>query len=326
MRASPIWTLALIASGSFANAQATDPVVAEVIEIAKASALNGALPDWAIVEQQASAMAKASPGEAGRTEAIRHVLAALRDVHSGYRPPMAQAGQVREPGVHRPIAEATVGDAGIGRLTINTWTGSQDALGDATRAVNRALKEAMVGDSCGLVSNVSSSTGGNMWPMMGGIAPLYDEGTLVFFEDRRNVRQVVSMQAGLLRMNGSAFPRVELEKTERRPSRIAVIVGPKTASSAEILALAFKGQSNVRLFGEETAGATTANRSIRLSNGGLVALTTARIRDRDGHIQQGPIKPDTYTKSPIADAEAWLSDGCRRMQSQRTPGKRRPPG
>ena len=308
------WVVALIWAGQAFAAPVPDSVVTEVIEAAKASALNGARPSWPAVEAEAHALAEASPGETGRTAAIRHVLGALKDGHSTYRPPVASPSgntAVR----HVPVAVATVGDGDIAHLVINAWSGGSDAITAASRSVREALNTALSNERCGLVLDVSSNSGGNMWPMMGGIAPLYDEGTLLTFEDRSGAVQVVNVRDGALRMNHSIFPAVALEPVSERPAHIAVIIGPRTASSGEILALAFRGQANIRFFGQPTAGATTGNRSIRLSNGGLLALTTSRIRDRSGHVQRGPIKPDVLSEQTADEAEAWLSSTCDREQA-----------
>ena len=317
MRGKLGWVVVLVWAGQAfaAPVQDADSVVAEVIETAKASALNGARPNWRTVEAEAYALAEASPGEAGRTAAIRHVLGALKDGHSTYRPPGASPSP-DSTAVHRmPVAVATVGDGGIAHLVINAWSGGNDAIIAASRSVREALNTALSNERCGLVLEISSNSGGNMWPMMGGIAPLYDEGTLLTFEARSGSTQVVDVRDGALRMNESIFPAVALEPVSERPAHIAVIIGPRTASSGEILALAFRGQANVRFFGQPTAGVTTGNRSIRLSNGGLLALTTSRIRDRSGHVQQGSIEPDVPSAQPADEAEAWLSSTCDREKA-----------
>jgi len=312
------WVVALVWSGQVfaAPVQDTDSVVTEVIEAAKASALNGARPHWPTVEAKAYARAAASPGEAGRTAAIRYVLGALEDGHSMYRPPATSLSPGSAQGRRVPVAVATVSDGGIAHLAINAWSGGNDAIIAASRSVREALNNALSNERCGLVLEVSSNSGGNMWPMMGGIAPLYDEGTLLTFEDRSGSAQVVNVRDGALRMNESIYPAVALEPVSERPAYIAVIIGPRTASSGEILALAFRDQANVRFFGQSTAGATTGNRSIRLSNGGLLALTTSRIRDRSGHVQQGPIEPDVISAMPADEAEAWLSNMCDNGQAR----------
>lgn len=146
--------------------------------------------------------------------------------------------------------------------------------------------------------------------MMGGIAPLYDDGVLETFQGRRDERQVVNVHAGLLRMGDSVFPRVELPELVRTPRRVAILLGSGTMSSGEILALGFKGQRNVRFFGQPTRGLTTANQTIRLANGGMVGLTTAYILDRKGAVHHGSVLPDEVTDQPLQAARAWLVRQC----------------
>lgn len=298
-----------------ASEASTDAVLAEVVGLAKEQALNGAMPDWTSVEREARLIFEAKQGEDGRTAAVRHVLAALKDGHSSYRPP-AVPGQSRvspraaQAQVRREIAEAHPDAAGAGRLVINSWVGSNEAMLDAARTVRSELNKAMVGSGCALILDISSNSGGNMWPMMGGIAPLYDEGVLETFADREGNLQVVNVRGGMLRMNESVFPRADLDPLTRKPVHIAVLLGSRTASSGEILALGFKGQKNVRFFGQPTAGATTSNRTLRLSNGGQLALTTARILDRSGAVHHGRVQPDVVSNHALAAAREWVASQC----------------
>jgi C-terminal processing protease CtpA/Prc len=66
----------------------------------------------------------------------------------------------------------------------------------------------------------------------------------------------------------------------------------------------------VRSFGQPTAGATSANKSIRLSNGGLLALSTSRILDRTGTGHAGPVLPDVVTDQAPHAASEWVEKGC----------------
>ncbi|MCC7247798.1 MAG: hypothetical protein IT473_04160 [Lysobacter sp.] len=296
-------------------ASATDPVVAQATALARDKALKAEAVDWATVEREAQALASAEPGEAGRTAAIRYVLKALGDGHSSYRPPQAlPSAESPKPApekARRPIAESATG-ARFGRLIVNAWTGPSEAVPAATGVVRDALVQSLAVDRCGLIVDVSSNHGGNMWPMMGGIAPLYDEGTLETFENRAGMRQRVNVRGGVLHMNESAFPRLEnLIPLAHKPAYVAIVLGRRTASSGEILALGFKGQRNVRFFGRPTAGATTANASLRLENGGLLALTTSWILDRGDRAHHGPVLPDQETDDAVVTAEAWLAERCR---------------
>lgn len=315
MYRSSIALALLVASFSSTSYAALDPVVDEVIRLAREKAFNRARPDWPAVEREADTLIAKNPGEAGRTAAIRHVLASLKDRHSSYRPPMATsiAATAKPEGRRQapvPIAVALLEPNRTGRLVINAWRGGSDTLPAATRTVRDELNNALAASACGIVIDVSANIGGNMWPMMGGIAPLYDEGVLETFQSVTGESQVVNVRNGVLHMNASAFPRVQLTPLVAVPKRIAVVIGRGTASSGEILALGFKGQHNVRFFGQPTAGATTANQTVRLSNGGQLALTTARILDRGGRVHDGPVRPDVESETPVIQAGEWALQGC----------------
>lgn len=304
-----------------ASAHAADAVLDKVIALARTQALNGDQPDWPAVEREAYARLAATPGEDGRTAAIRFVLASLRERHSIYFPPRNAASPVDTgtprpqavsavPATSIPIALAHTDEGVIGRLTINSWSGDQQAAVGATHLVRNALNEALSAGRCGLIIDVASNMGGSMWPMIGGIAPLYDEGVLEYFERRDGTRTPIRRRNDQVLNGDAARSAIDLPPLERQPSHIAVILGPKTMSSGEILAIGFKGQRNVRFFGRPTGGYTTSNSSIPLDNGGMLALTTSRILDRSGAVQHGPVLPDEVTDQPLDAARAWLQARC----------------
>jgi carboxyl-terminal processing protease len=147
--------------------------------------------------------------------------------------------------------------------------------------------------------------------MMGGIAPLYDEGPVLSMESRDGARMRVDVLDGRLHRRGEVFPVADgLPALIAAPQAIAVILGPRTASSGEILALGFRRQANVRFFGASTAGATTSNWSVRTPNGGLLAITASRLLDRSDVVQAGPLIPDEPSETPLSAAAAWLDTQC----------------
>lgn len=289
-----------------------DPVVAEVVALSREHALYAERVDWPAVEADAQRIARDGRGRDARGRAIDAVLRALGDGHSVYLPPDRVPG-AQSSARTSPIATSGSPIDGFGHLIIRAWSGSDEAMPAAAREVRDALARATAHDDCGLVIDVASNGGGNMWPMMAGIAPLYDDGALVIFETRRGERSAVNVQAGVLRLGTMPLPpQDDLPPVARAPRFIALLLGRRTASSGEILALAFRGQANVRSFGTRTRGATTSNSTHRLSNGGLLALTTARLRDRADVVQQGPIVPDVETYEPLDTATRWLRERCGR--------------
>lgn len=313
-----VWWLALLALGALGcqpacgTQSSTDSVLSQAIALTKVKAFNAPMVDWPVVEAEAAAKFLKSPDEDGRTAAINHVLAALQDGHSFYRPPASAPADATRESRPEPLPIALADTTSkYGRLVINRWSGDGARMLAATTLVRNELRKALSVDDCGLTVDVSSNFGGNMWPMMGGLAPLYEDGVLETFQTRTGEPDVVNVQSGVLRMNGSAFPPVDgVPKLDRKPRFIAVILGKRTASSGEILALGFKDQKNVRFFGQATAGATTANWSSGLSNGGLLAITTARILDKTGAVHLGSVVPDEVSDQPVHAAESWLTQSC----------------
>jgi C-terminal processing protease CtpA/Prc len=96
----------------------------------------------------------------------------------------------------------------------------------------------------------------------------------------------------------------------------AVLIGGRTASSGEAVAIVFHGRDGVRFFGYPTAGLTTSNEPVHLSDGAMLALTMSVFADRTGTpFGQGvAVTPDETSgeyrtalgDDVIADAEAWL--------------------
>lgn len=100
---------------------------------------------------------------------------------------------------------------------------------------------------------------------------------------------------------------------------VAVLIGPGTASSGEIMALAFTTRSRTRLFGQPTIGVGNATNGFVIHNKGYLLLTVTYIADaRKRVLKSGLIKPDEYISTahddfahPAADptvlaARKWL--------------------
>ena len=100
---------------------------------------------------------------------------------------------------------------------------------------------------------------------------------------------------------------------------VAVLLGPGTASSAEVLAVAFRGRPETRSFGAATRGVSAGNRTFALADGASLLLTVAATSDRDGQVFAGPVPPDEAvgrvggTDDPVLSAAVdWLvaRDSC----------------
>ena len=165
------------------------------------------------------------------------------------------------------------------------------------------------------IIDLRNNSGGNCWPMLAGIGPLLGEGVCGYFVASEQ-RIPISYRNGAACQGRHVLCRVSGEGYRTQCSRKSVIVltGRKTVSAGEIVALAFKGKEQAWLFGEPTAGLTTANATYSLSDHSMLVLTVCQEADHTGRICQGSIVPDKlippHANNPIS-GDAVADDSAR---------------
>jgi hypothetical protein len=130
----------------------------------------------------------------------------------------------------------------------------------------------------GWIVDLRQNGGGNMWPMLAGLKSLVGERTPGYFVKGKN--------RSAWRISGKPM------KLKNAHPKIAVLIGPNTASSGEMTAVAFIGKKNVKLFGSPSAGYTTANSTFYLPDGAMLALATSTVADRNKKVYLDKIIPD----------------------------------
>lgn len=154
----------------------------------------------------------------------------------------------------------------------------------------------------GLILDLSNNTGGNMIPMIGGVASILPNDTLFHYTDKYGNKKTITMKN--IPLEALKISRKTIN-TKHVP--IAIITNHKTASSAEMTFLSFKGLPNVKSFGQATAGYTTVNETFMLYDGARLALTTGIVSDRQGYkYENTPILPDQVTSLPLQESQSWL--------------------
>lgn len=166
------------------------------------------------------------------------------------------------------------------------------------------------------VLDLRDNTGGNCWAMLAGIGPLLGEGRCGYFMQRDG-----SNASSWWYWEGGSWNGRQQQLTLRKPyvlhdtARVAVLYGPKTASSGEVVAVAFRGRPNTRSFGQATGGFSTGNSIFYLPDEAAVLLTVSVYGDRDKTPFGDSIPPDEVVlpqRGIDAAAEAaasWLRRG-----------------
>jgi C-terminal processing protease CtpA/Prc len=189
----------------------------------------------------------------------------------------------------------------IAYLTI-PWVSTTDSLicervADSLQSVIAALDTRHISR---WIIDLRKNSGGNCWPMLAGVGPLLGDGVYGYF--------VASGKSiPITYQDGSAFQgkhvlcRVSREGYRTQCSRksIVVLTSRRTVSAGEIVALAFKGRAQTYLFGEPTAGLTTANATYSLSDHSMLVLTVCQEADHTGRICTGSIQPDKVIDTAV---------------------------
>jgi carboxyl-terminal processing protease len=146
----------------------------------------------------------------------------------------------------------------------------------------------------GWIVDLRENGGGHCWPMLAGIAPILGQGECGAFVGSTGVRFAWDVQNGSGSINGNLISSVSgTPYVLRKPNPpVAVLLGPITASSGEIVTVAFTGRLATRSFGTNTSGFSTATDAKVLEDDAWFNLTTTDIADRTGRTYGGPLEPD----------------------------------
>ncbi|ANH83268.1 hypothetical protein A8C56_21835 [Niabella ginsenosidivorans] len=150
----------------------------------------------------------------------------------------------------------------------------------------------------GWIIDLRKNGGGNMWPMLSGLKTFVGKGTPGYF--------IKGKYKTAWRIGGPSM------RLKNKIHKIAVLLGPSTASSGEMTAVAFIGKPNVKTFGQPSAGYTTANSIFYLPDGAMIALATTTVADRTEKVYYGKLIPDILVEPNAgkdADIEAasnWI--------------------
>jgi hypothetical protein len=285
-------------------------VLDAAIHIVRTHALRRRDVDWHRLEPELRAMAKDAKVPVDVYSAIRVLLARLDDHHSFLMEPFA---------VHRdqtgggPSSPATVAlkTGGVGYIDMPGYTGMQTQarrafVADVIGSIGRIAGQAR----CGWVVDLRRDIGGSMLPMLASLRPLLGDQTLGSFRDADGKQSTFSA--------ASALDKVVPQGPALDHAAVAVLLGPHTASSGEVVAVAFRGRPNTRSFGQPTAGLSTGNTGFSLPDGSRIFLTTSVDVDRTGRAYGGKLQPDqpvvaatTPGSDPTLDAaQAWLASSC----------------
>ncbi len=136
--------------------------------------------------------------------------------------------------------------------------------------------------------------GGNMHPMMAGIAPLVGNGIVGSIVNLKNEKLFdwEIKNSNFIYYGYQAVTLPDNIKFKKEP-KIAVLTSRWTVSSGEIVATSLKGRSNTKFFGETTGGYTTNNGWEVINDEIILVISTGIFCDRNGKVYEVNIPVDT---------------------------------
>ena len=191
---------------------------------------------------------------------------------------------------------------------------------------NVAMAQAIQGPICELkaqgadrwIIDLRYNGGGNVMPMLEGLAALLGDGPVGRSKGATEAEDVAwSVSNGDFHLdayttgvpNECTFPSIQ---------PVAVLTSMYTASSGEMVAVAFKGRERTRFLGEATAGLTTATDWVELAPGTVMMISVGTYADRNGRVYKEYVDVDEhFTFVPVEDLEtdatilralAWLEN------------------
>lgn len=301
------------------------------LDLMEANSLMRRAVDWPGLRRRTIDQARGAMTPADTHLAIEYALGALLDGHSYFMSPEQNARMRTEPVANARTGRRLVAPHGdklaeaISYVSLPGYAGGTQAQQVAfARSVHELIARLDHERHCGWVVDLRDNTGGNLWPMLAAIGPLLGDreaGAALHADGSRAAFWYRGGRAGLgdfvqLRVPAPAYELVAPE------APVAILIGPRTASSGEVIAAAFRGRARTASFGQATRGLSTGNRTFPLRDGGALVLTVAATSDASGRVLSGALEPDyaiaatpqrrsLSAQASVKAAVDWLNRECR---------------
>lgn len=293
--------------------------LSEALDVIEANSLVRDSVDWTVLRERTLELARGSVLVGDTHPAIRSALRDLGDNHSFLIPPSDTFGQGTSREGGGVGVESDLIDDRWGFLSIPGYDLAPPDLNRRfAEEIQEQIRELDQGDVSGWVIDLRENPGGNMWPMLAGVGPILGEGVVGYFVGPDGARAPWSYDGGVAYRDSEEAVAVVAPYVLNRPEPpVAVLTGPATTSSGEAIVVAFRRRVGARSFGAGTAGLSTSNTLYELSDGAVLALTTAVFADRSGNLYGSTIEPDEFvalgppdtplSRDPVVQAAvSWL--------------------
>jgi len=167
---------------------------------------------------------------------------------------------------------------------------------EMAKNIGQKLRDSLCGlnlaDLKGIIVDLRLNTGGNMYPMIGGLAPLLGDGDAGSFVRDGKVVDTWTIKKENVYFGKTPSTYINHPCKVNKKIKIALLTGPITSSAGEATVISFIGKKNTRIFGEPTAGLVTANQMMKLGDNIYYYVSVSTEADRKGKEYKSAILPD----------------------------------
>ena len=199
-----------------------------------------------------------------------------------------------------------------------------------TLKLRKAIRNLSKKKPKGYIIDLRRNLGGSVHPMISGIGALFNNKNLGgTTKDGKTYDSTWTLKNGNFYFGANSLSNIpeitSVISTEGVP--IVVLLGRYTASSGEIVAAALKGQYNVKLIGEQTAGYSTTNGWYPVGNTISINPSISFYMSEDKTIHKDGILPDIeliedlnlddlFSGDAMNEAIKWIRTGFKNIDNK----------
>lgn len=310
-----IYLSVLISFSTFivANGQEYYTAKNRIVKLAQETSLYANNVDWEVADKEFSKLSNDKEDTESLKPALQYLINELGDKHATIRSSKDYSVQVSYTGpsleidirnadyVNKVInnieskftcVEISYGEDIYGMLKI-VGIGGQASVSEEAKAMQECIEHLKsIGVNQWFV-DLRNNGGGNMNPMLAGMSPLLGNGFVGGAMDGKDslVHRFEIKNFSFYDNERLVFPSLYAFPNPTADS-VVVLTSKYTASSGEIVAVAFKGRPNTIFIGEETAGYTTGNGYQPITDELIMCISQNHYVDRNLKKYTGKVDVD----------------------------------
>ena len=313
-----------------------DLELAPIIKKAKETSLYAARVDWNAVNKKYIALTQGKTTIEEKKAGYEHLINSLGDKHATIRKADDYSIVAYYTGAHvaanrqydqeflqteinNPQAKFSFKklEEGIGLLkVVGIGPGDVKVQSDEIRTGLKELKKQKVNK---WIVDLRSNGGGNIEPMISGLAPLIGEGKIGGSVNLKGDQLIeYTIEDAQFYNYGRLVCEMEQVPSIATSEKVVVLLSRYTVSSGEMLAIAFKGRPNTIFIGEDSGGLTTGNGFDLIDNEVYLVISNGVFSDRNNKAYNERVEVDEqiefdHTASiendqQILRAKEWLKE------------------